>query len=122
MSLSYSDRINNKDINVSIWYALIFPESRLGKLSVSILYKEQIVGINKKIRQSNEKNDNSIFLYKPHQELMKEQFYKMGISIARLPRVDFYEVESQVLALITTVNTAFCQSDSVPPITERQYL
>ena len=44
-----------------------------------------------------------------------------GIYLERLPRINFNEVEVQVLNLIESVNKSFCKNELLPSFPERLY-
>jgi hypothetical protein len=45
-----------------------------------------------------------------------------GISLVRQPRLDFFEIEEQVLSMVVAVNFAFCPRPNLPAVPARLYL
>lgn len=117
--------VSENSVDIFHWYNSIFRESRLGNTSVSKDYIALVERLNSAIRESNELSRTSIlgsFRYKSHQERMIALLKEFGITVARLPRTDFYDVEDQVLSLIQITNAAFCTDQGVPSIGHREYV
>jgi hypothetical protein len=58
--------------------------------------------------------------YKKHQGRIIKVMNKIGISCPRLPRNDFYELESEIILLIDKVNFEFCFLNKI--ISKRHYV
>lgn len=120
-------RLCKSDIESLKWYNLIYSESASGKLTVSAEYCHFIDKLNAIISDSNQKYVNvspvasENYRYKEHQKLMILALKDLGIYLEGLPRIDFNEVEGQVVNLIETVNKSFCRDEAIPAIYSRGY-
>lgn len=115
-----------KSVDVFKWYNRIFENSRRGSMDLSKDYLGLVRRLNCLIDESNiaskARKQEKGYRYTEHQDNMIEVLSEFGINISRAPRNEFYEVEGQVLSLVSCVNREFCYSDDVPPINERGYL
>ena len=119
------DRLNISAIDIFKVYNLIFDKSRTGIMDVSEEYRNDISSLNIEIERSNEFSQTASsesFRYKIHQERMINIFKKFGIELDFHPRNDFYEIEGQLLDLVSTINQAFCTESALPEIPRRQYI
>ena len=117
-------RISIKGIDTLKWYNLAFPHSRDGSLVVGKDYKDFIAEIRRVIEISNSKITGKIaiaFDYKNHQSQMIPNFKKIGVNIQRLPKNDFFEVESVVFSIINKVNKELCMDDSISRLIETKF-
>lgn len=118
------DRISAKSINIYFWYGLIFERSRVGSTSISEKYISVVNGIAGAMEQSNAQVKSAGaqgFSFVQHQERMIKAFSEVGISVTRHPRIDFYDVEEQLIVLINRVNSAFCYGKEVNDLPKRNY-
>ncbi|MGY2275929.1 MULTISPECIES: retron Ec48 family effector membrane protein [Pseudomonas] len=118
-------RLNASSFDVLKWYNLIYSNQESGELIISKDYKIFILEINSQIQTSNKlitKESDGAYLYKPHQKSMKSILKKSGIELSALPRLDFHEVEGEVLELIDIINKSFCRSADNLEIEKRIYL
>lgn len=118
-------RLDKSSFDVLKWYNLIYKNQGNGELLISSEYKNFISNINSQIKKSNQlitKETDGGYLYKVHQTLIMEIFYTAGIELSALPRMDFHEVEGEVLDLIDIINKSFCRSASDLELFERIYL
>lgn len=123
--ISKRNRISPASIDTFLWYNLIFPESKDGRMLVSQEYKKFLHELNDALTLSNNqvaKVTEESFRYKPHQERVQAHLRKAGIEISLQPRIEFYEIEGQVFSLIACVNKAFCCTVGVPEIISRRYI
>lgn len=115
------------DVESLKWYNFIYSESATGRFNISPQYCDFICRLNRQISDSNSKyisaskiqGDN--YRYKDHQKQMILILKEVGVYLEGLPRMDFNEVEAQVLDLIDTVNKSFCRDESIPEIGSRAY-
>lgn len=117
-------RLTKASIDVLKWYNYIYSDSRFGRLEVSPRYIEFIASINNGINTSNNLYIGPSldkYEYKFHQGLMIDRMLNIGITLHRLPRLDFNEVEDQVLDLIYTINRSFCMPMDDIAFIERKY-
>jgi hypothetical protein len=117
------DRLEIKSFNTFKWYNLAFPKSRMGKLDIGGDYIKWIDDINAQIQISNDIVNGATprgFDYNEHQSRLILGLNKVGIKIPRLPRNDFYELESEIFYLINKVNQEFCFIDK--HIFKRDYI
>lgn len=113
--ISKNHRISPSSLDVFYWYNLIFPDARSGMLMVSTTYEVLIKNVRDEIVSSNNSASNAksgSFRYVDHQNRMVVALSGLGIRVDRQPRVDFFEVEKQILSLIKSVNFAFCRQSS----------
>jgi len=108
------DRLKIKSFNIFKWYNTAFPLSNKGKLGIGDSYKKWIDEVNLQVKMSNDIVNGTTpkrFNYKEHQTRIISVSAKIGIKLPRLPRNDFYELESEIFALINKVNQEFCFID-----------
>lgn len=118
-------RLHKSSFDILKWYNLIYGDQNIGELSISSAYADFICEVNFQIQSSNKlitKELDGKYLYKTHQKLVKAVFAKAGIELSALPRLDFHEVEGEVLDLIDIINKSFCRSALNLEIEERKYL
>jgi hypothetical protein len=119
------DRLDVSVLDIFRWYNLIFINSRLGSMVISDRYIDIIKEINIEITTSNiqsQKATEGSFYYRKHQYRMIEVVKSLGIVLEIYPRNDFYEVEGQLLALISSINNEFCSDERIPAIENRKYI
>ncbi|WP_426143196.1 retron Ec48 family effector membrane protein [Pseudomonas sp. DWP3-1-2] len=119
------DRLNRKSFDPLKWYNAIYGTKTLGDLRITNNYYVFVAGLNRLIKKSNdllEKSEEGGFRYKDHQERIKECLLAIGIELKSLPRLDFYEVETQVFELIVVINKSFCHSSVELELVARKYL
>ncbi|SUB63529.1 Uncharacterised protein [Plesiomonas shigelloides] len=119
------DRVVMSVIDFYGWYNLIFNDSINGVMSVSYKYKEVVSKINQAIEISNEESTtakNGSFRYKEHQKRMNQAIAAIGITMNFHPRNDYFEIEEQVLTLISSINSAFCSTANLIPFSKREYI
>lgn len=119
------NRISPSSVDTFVWYNLIFSNSRTGKTSISEGYCQIIVTLNEVLSFSNEQARTAAqgsFRYMPHQQRMIDALLLLGITLTHQPRNEFYEVEDQILSLISSLNKSFCYSDKVPVLSKREYV
>ncbi|QXI42385.1 retron Ec48 family effector membrane protein [Pseudomonas wayambapalatensis] len=117
-------RIADSEVESLRWYNLVYAKSISGVLTVSNEYAEFVTRLNCQIERSNSlyaSAEGVGYRYKEHQTAMIVIFSDIGIYLERLPRIDFNEVESQVLDLVQTINLSFCRDGKVSKISERNY-
>lgn len=106
------DELDLECISLMQWYNLAYNDSREGSLEISKQYHQTLEKIENCIQLSNNEfygPETSNFDYKQHQTRMIECFSHIGINLNRRPRLKFYEVETQALELINTINASFCK-------------
>jgi len=119
------NRISYASVDTFVWYNLIFSDSRNGKTSISDEYCDIISALNDEIFVSNEQARAAIqgsFRYMPHQKRIIHALSSFGIALSHQPRNEFYEIEDQIFALISSLNKSFCYSDKVPELLKRKYV
>ncbi|WP_229617259.1 retron Ec48 family effector membrane protein [Vibrio parahaemolyticus] len=125
IELSKHDHLNISSVDVYGWYNSIFTESIQGRVHVSDSYKCSVESINNVILQSNieaQTAENGSFRYKQHQTRMTSILNDFGINMGYHPRNDYFEIEGQVLKLISSINKAFCSNSEVINFEQRQYI
>lgn len=122
--ISKRDALSVSSFDSHRFYSMIFKGSKSGVMSVSSEYIGFIERLNKVISDSNamaKKADGGSFRYLEHQERMRAVFGEFGFDLQFQPKKDFYEIESQLLSLVATVNESFCSLGAVGAISERLY-
>lgn len=117
--------LSAKHIDIFTWYNLVFENSRNGSIDVSERYILTIEKINSSIKKSNEqaqKASAGSFRYKDHQELMISSFSSLGVTLTRHPRNDFFEIEGELLDLISITNKAFTPGSDIKLFLSRNYI
>lgn len=117
-------RLAKSEIDTLKWYNYIYTSAETGIFEISENYKTLIQQIDSQIIESNQiysEANPEIFSYKKHQTKTIEIMANIGISMHRLPRLDFYEAEGQILDLISTVNQSFCRRVAWEKFKERSY-
>ncbi|MGF1770227.1 retron Ec48 family effector membrane protein [Enterovibrio makurazakiensis] len=112
-------------IDVFNWYNLIFEESKVGSIAVSLNYISAIKNINFEISKSNDQSKkvtDGSYKYKDHQKRMIEALSKIGIILPLAPRNDFIMIEGEFHSLVQAINNAFCSGSSVDNLLERSYI
>ncbi|MCF7535573.1 retron Ec48 family effector membrane protein [Pseudomonas petrae] len=125
LEISKRNRISATSVDTFVWYNLIFSNSRTGKISISNEYCSIISALNNEISLSNEQARTAVqgsFRYMPHQRRIIDALACLGIALTHQPRNEFYEIEDQVFALISSLNKSFCYSDKVPSLLKRHYV
>ncbi|SDV09759.1 hypothetical protein SAMN05216558_3125 [Pseudomonas vancouverensis] len=125
VEVSKRNRISPTSVDTFVWYNLIFSNSRDGKTSISDEYCSVIAALNDEILFSNEQARTAIqgsFRYMPHQKRIIDALGRLGVALSHQPRNEFYEIEDQVFALISSLNKSFCFSNKVPELLKRQYV
>lgn len=118
------DRLSRQSFDILKWYNLMYSNSAKGILNISPDYADFLRKLNMEIQYSNDlytKKKHGGYRYKHHQETIKERLETLGITLRSMPRLDFNEVEEQVVSIITTVNYSFCKDGSAEAISQRLY-
>lgn len=119
-------KVSASSVNVLDWYNTIFRKARLGDLSVSNEYVKKIKCISDSISNSNNEYsdaESAKFNFREHQTRIIRAFKGVGITVTRLPRTEFYQVEDQVVALLNDVNSKFISEEVVSSeLPKRAYL
>jgi hypothetical protein len=119
------NRIEYSSVDTFCWYNKIFSQSRAGDMQTSQQYGKYMAELGALINQSNclvSSSTTETFRFKPHQERMIRKFKEIGIEFAQQPRLEFYEIEDQIISLVACVNQAFCSSSGIPEFEPRIYL
>lgn len=125
IEISKHDHLSISSVDVYGWYNCIFTESTQGNIYVSESYKLSVQSINDVVLLSNteyQSAEHDSFQYKSHQTRMTLTLNNFGISMGFHPRNDYFEIEGQVLRLITSINQAFCSNAGVINFEKRQYI
>lgn len=123
--ISKRNRISPASVDTFVWYNLIFSNSRTGRTSISDEYCNVISALNNEIFFSNEQARSASqgsFRYMPHQKRIIDSLSGLGIVLSHQPRNEFYEIEDQIFALISSLNKSFCYSNKVPDLLKRNYV
>jgi len=120
-------RIASQSVDSFYWYRKIFDNAGRGDLEVSVHYDDLLKELAATIRTSNElasHPSHERFRYVEHQKRMIAALSGFGISMVRQPRLEFFEIEEQVLSMVIAVNFAFCTSSNsnLPTVPARLYL
>jgi hypothetical protein len=104
---------------------MIFDNAGQGELEVSNHYIQLLQKLVAAIGISNDlarHPSRDRFRFVEHQQRMIAVFADFGISMVRQPRLEFFEIEEQVLSIVTAVNFAFCHRPNLPAMPARLYL
>ncbi len=118
------DRIQSKNVDIYRIYTLAFSSSRLGIMSVSDEYKRKISNLAAAISRSNELSaspPNASFRFKDHQHRIIAALSDLGISVTTQPRIDFFEIEDEIIGLIDAINQVFCIEEPIDRLPTRIY-
>ncbi|TDY35325.1 retron Ec48 family effector membrane protein [Janthinobacterium sp. 75] len=118
------NRVNIGSIDTFYWYNLVFPKSKSGIMVVSKKYKNYIEEIRLHISESNaiaSTPTGETFRYKPHQAEMQNRLSNIGITISMQPRIEYYEIEDQLISLIDCINSSFCLEEEIQKVGIRKY-
>lgn len=119
------EKLKSTSFDLLKWYNLIFPSSKNGTLEVSQLYLSKLQKIHSTINESNQRfysTSTEEFRYKDHQTKIINTLSEIGVSLHRMPRLDFYEVEGQIFDLIEVINSSFCYLETdLALMPEREY-
>jgi hypothetical protein len=119
------NRIEYSSVDTFCWYNKIFSQSRAGDMKTSQQYGKYMAELGSLISQSNNLVSSATteaFRFKPHQERMIGKLKEIGIAFAQQPRLEFYEIEDQIISLVACVNQAFCSSSGILGFQPRIYL
>lgn len=123
--ISKRPRIAAQSVDTFHWYRKIFDDAGRGDLEVSAYYVRLLQELAVAIQISNDLADHPSrerFRYVEHQQRMIAALSGFGISVVRQPRLEFMEVEEQVLSMVIAVNFAFCAGSNLPEVPVRLYL
>ena len=123
--ISKRPRIAPQSVDSFYWYRAIFNDAGKGDLEVSNNYVELLKGLAAAIQISNELASHPSrerFRFVEHQNRLIEALSGFGISMIRQPRLEFFEIEEQVLSMLSAVNFAFCSRSDLPLMPARKYL
>lgn len=122
--ISKRSRVSPRSVDIYRWYNLIFPDSDTGTLNVSLGYEGIVESLTSVIENGNSQSKSAVkgsFRFVSHQENMIKALSLFGIKLDRQPRVEFFEIEDEILSLIRAVNFAFCGKSSRCIIPDRNY-
>lgn len=118
-------RLSIQSFDLLEWYNSVFDNSRNGSTSISVYYLRFTNRINNEIERASEEFRDSkksqSFDYKFHQSEMRRLLREIGIQVGEYPRADFYEIETQILMLLRTVNRTFAPNSEGLAIFRRSY-
>jgi hypothetical protein len=123
--LKKRDKLHISSFDIFKLYNLIYNNSKSGSMKISAEYINAINSINIVIDSSNQKVSkatNGSYLYKKHQNTLISVLLPLGIEMNSLPRNNFYEVETQLMELITVINIEFCSCNDIPKLQKRYYI
>lgn len=118
-------RIAAQSVDSYFWYRKIFDDAGRGDLEVSVHYVRLLQELAAAIQISNKlasHPSHERFRYVEHQQRMIAALSGFGISVVRQPRLEFFEIEEQVLSMVIAVNFAFCTGSNLPEVPARLYL
>lgn len=110
--LEKSSGLEIRDIDIFKWYKLLFPDSLYGDITPSKHYSDFLEKVSNVIEVTSRPflgHDAPKYCYKDHQGRMIGTLSEVGISIGRMPKNDFFEVESQVLEIVDSVSMTFAE-------------
>lgn len=116
--------IHKDSVDIFGIYSLIFKGSTSGDMTPSPEYVDKCRLISKVIHDSNAaySADSDGYKFIKHQERMIAALSEVGVSIAAMPRMDFYRIEEDSLNLISSINTVFCARAKINAFPTRLYI
>lgn len=116
--------ISPDKVNIYKWYSLIFPLSKRGDVTVSVLYQLRIDEIANVISSANKDvtEPGGKYSYKNHQVRLLEKVGNLGIKISTGPKNDFILIEEQVFELIDCINLTFTDMERNLASIKRAYI
>lgn len=118
-------RIAAHSVDSFYWYRVIFNDAGRGDLEVSVHYVRLLQELAEAIQISNDLASHPSrerFRFVEHQQRVIAALSGFGISMVRQSRLEFFEIEEQVLSMLIAVNFAFCPSSNLPAVPSRLYL
>lgn len=118
------DRLSISSFDVHGVYSMIFPGSKDGVFVPGGSYSCFLGRVNNAIDESNRKFKTGAvppFSYQQHQTAMIACFGMIGFSLQHMPKLDFFEIESQILDLLETINKSFLGGDKSLEVNKRLY-
>jgi hypothetical protein len=109
--LANRERISNNSLNIFMYYNSLYNSPRTGDFTISKDHLNILDEIESIIVNGNNKSQHAYggeFRYTEHQDNMIKTLKKFGFDIEFLPRQSFFELEEQVMSLISTISTEFC--------------
>jgi hypothetical protein len=125
VEISKRPRIAPQSVDSFYWYRTIFADAGRGDLEPSDHYANLLKKLAAAIEVSNDLASHPSrerFRFVEHQNRLIEALSGFGISMIRQSRLEFFEIEGQVLSMLSAVNFAFCSRSDLPPIPDRKYL
>lgn len=122
--ISNFSTINSSSINKVAWFEMMYQNPHQNNFDTSKEYIELISEINSNIKESNTRYNpgkSTDFKYKYHQSKMRRTLIKIGIDIEHGPRLEFFEVESEVVLLIRKTNVFFHNKNQDLEIINQNY-
>ncbi|MDP2506357.1 retron Ec48 family effector membrane protein [Oceanobacter sp. 3_MG-2023] len=124
VELAQLKTINPSSINKVIWFNRMYMDPNNNNYRVSPEYIRFMEEINKNITESNTRympGKHSDFKYKSHQYNMIAVFNNIGMDISNGPRLEFFELEGELLKLIEKTNIFFLSKEKEFNIKDRVY-
>ena len=118
------DRIRASNVDIFKIYSLAFENSRDGGMDVSDDYRQKVGAVAMVVEESNRlmmAASPDGFRFRDHQHRLISALGHLGVHLTTQPRVDFFEIESEVFDLINAINHVFCADKEIPLLPQRQY-
>lgn len=122
--ISRHSRVRASSVDIHGWYFLMFPYSRQGGTSISKVYVEKVAALVDVVESSNRRASSAregSFRFVQHQDEVISALLPLGIRVTRQPRMDFFEIEGHIFALVESVNVAFAYGSSLSRLPSRGY-
>jgi len=122
--VSKHPRISATSIDPLLLYNLMFAGSLRGSISISRSYLDALSRVNHEIDESNRicrSGTPGTFRYIDHQSRMRSALHELGITVERLPRNDFFEVERDIFDFLTKIHKSFAPAGRIPQFPTPQY-
>ncbi len=116
-------KISPDSVDVHLWYNVIFPESKSGRLECSQNYRDHLNNIKEVIDEANSHMStlSGKYKYQTHQRKIIEAFANFGVVMNNGPKNIFIDIEYEVFGLIDSVNSTFVNESPVFCKMERRY-
>lgn len=109
------DFLSSSSFDIHRMYGFIFDEADRGVMSPSGKYLDFLKVLSDEIERSNKMASAAVggsFRHLEHQGRMRRVFSEIGFDLALQPKSDYFEVETDLLVLIDSVNISFCRLES----------
>ena len=122
VELGRKRRLNASSVDVYSLYRLMFNGSNTNSSEASAEFVRAIVSVHEVMASSSRKySEDSAYGFETHRGSMIYALSKIHITMDRLPRMDFLEVEDEVVDFIGVLGLVFAPATSPSSVPARLY-